>query len=732
MSISEASPQFCQTQSNNEIQEFLQGLKNRFSLLNVPDPEVVVADNCCHVRKAIKNVFPDTHVGLDVWHMLMRYNACILGSSSNHARGEITDDIVSAILKSCADKFNPAVYWPHEEQEKQLDAAFQKWAARGAWSAAAAKVHQEQLKHVKKGCLTRPRSDIPSDGSHIEGSHRGLEMMTTLSHDHIFCRNHRIDMESDDPSPFTLSTFGSHHIRLVDHVAREWNTLQAQADSKHAHLLTGAKILPTFQSVNSGETFGIVRSQFARGYQYFMDVKEEETEDLLDLSAQSPQHARQLLESINIDPALLSQPLPTSARIVPQAQSEQAQDIDDEIVIISHTSMSTAASVVPRGIMTSEHHIEHAPHDTCSPHSDQHNGPESARAIHKPETMPAVIKADDALDSSSATHQLPATVQVMILTPSPSSIRSAAMLPKVEIHSLTLSQRLFSLVTGLNPASFSIEAGDEFFLFMDLRAKHQWASYAMTPQKWVEAASIYDTKLEKLSRQYGRSSWTVWKTPRALMDKLAGDYKAKGSGSEDFWKKHCHAVPLLKGGSDLKKVGPLQRKLNACTQCKTIMWPGPKSSAENHKCSYCSDGVRMNPQISKKMLDGQTITVTEELLPWPQLSGIFENGTIFNPLAFLHTVERMYHQMVACKSSGGEYAMEYLAFAEMLHKRTITVSPPGSSGSINSSSDSSQATLILFRLFDSLTLGLVMCWARPEAIEAPKPSPQSPSRAGPW
>lgn len=70
----------------------------------------------------------------------IRYNVCILGGSGNHARPEITNDIVSAILKTRADKFNPAVYWSREEQERRLDKAFKKWAARGVWNSAAAKV----------------------------------------------------------------------------------------------------------------------------------------------------------------------------------------------------------------------------------------------------------------------------------------------------------------------------------------------------------------------------------------------------------------------------------------------------------------------------------------------------------------------------------------------------------------------------------------------------------------
>ncbi|KAI0365885.1 hypothetical protein BV20DRAFT_953368, partial [Pilatotrama ljubarskyi] len=144
---------------------------------------------------------------------------------------------------------------------------------------------------------------------------------------------------------------------------------------------------------------------------------------------------------------------------------------------------------------------------------------------------------------------------------------------------------------------------------------------------------------------------------------------AKESGKEDFWQKHCHAVPLMKsGGTDLRK-----RKNNTCRRCKAIMWPGPKGSPENHKRSYCSDGVRMNPQATQKTPDGKTVTITEDLPPWPQPSGIFENGTKFHPTSFLRTVAQLYSQMVMHLSTGGEYAMEYLAFAQMLHKRTIVV-----------------------------------------------------------
>ncbi|KAA1478100.1 hypothetical protein DENSPDRAFT_787688, partial [Dentipellis sp. KUC8613] len=54
------------------IRELLAGLKERFKVLNIAFPEMAVADNCCHVRSAIRSVFPEIRVLLDVWHFLTR------------------------------------------------------------------------------------------------------------------------------------------------------------------------------------------------------------------------------------------------------------------------------------------------------------------------------------------------------------------------------------------------------------------------------------------------------------------------------------------------------------------------------------------------------------------------------------------------------------------------------------------------------------------------------------
>jgi hypothetical protein len=129
----------------------------------------------------------------------------------------VAQDITKAILKTSATDKACATYWSKEEQEQKLQAAYEKWSKESTvWSAAASKVrlrltvckhtliyrqvHCEQMKHVRKGCLARPREDIPSDGSRIEGSHKawngiqrsfssGLVMFRALGHDFVLRRN---------------------------------------------------------------------------------------------------------------------------------------------------------------------------------------------------------------------------------------------------------------------------------------------------------------------------------------------------------------------------------------------------------------------------------------------------------------------------------------------------------------------------------------------------------------
>jgi hypothetical protein len=109
---------------------------------------------------------------------------------------------------------------------------------------------------------------------------------------------------------------------------------------------------------------------------------------------------------------------------------------------------------------------------------------------------------------------------------------------------------------------------------MRLRAEHKWASFKMSPSKWVEATKLYNSALESADQLRGRT--TIPKNPRALMTTLGavesiisdrvmtGNYKCElfwsisfhnltsyivltaQKGTETFWREHCHAVQLLK------------------------------------------------------------------------------------------------------------------------------------------------------------------------------------------
>ena len=72
-----------------------------------------------------------------------------------------------------------------------------------------------------------------------------------------------------------------------------------------------------------------------------------------------------------------------------------------------------------------------------------------------------------------------------------------------------------------DPHTLTIQSGDEFFLFMDLRKEHQWASFKMTSHKWVLATKAYNLQLESSCGLKGHPESYVAKNPHALMDKLS-------------------------------------------------------------------------------------------------------------------------------------------------------------------------------------------------------------------
>ena len=109
------------------------------------------------------------------------------------------------------------------------------------------------------------------------------------------------------------------------------------------------------------------------------------------------------------------------------------------------------------------------------------------------------------------------------------------------------------------------------------------------------------------------------------------------------------------------------------------MYPGPSGAPENHKRSYCADGVRQKPKPESADIS---------LPDWPQPHGIFVNGTEFHALTFLSKVRELYDKVVDCAAGDSDYSMEDEAFSRMLSSRTIF-------------SDNH----VLFRLFDLDTIG---------------------------
>lgn len=119
-----------------------------------------------------------------------------------------------------------------------------------------------------------------------------------------------------------------------------------------------------------------------------------------------------------------------------------------------------------------------------------------------------------------------------------------------------------------------------------------------------------------------------------------------------------------------------QRKSQICTRCHSIMYPkssGSSDSSENHKPGYCSDGAPVHFKSPGDVFwkaDGTKV----DHAPFPQPRGLFINkGKDMDPIVFLTVLRDLYEAVVVQKSDGGEKALEYEAFSEILRTRTSKV-----------------------------------------------------------
>ncbi|KAG1785108.1 uncharacterized protein HD556DRAFT_1435280 [Suillus plorans] len=576
--------------------ELLEGLKIRCKALDIPAPEVFVADNCCHVCSAVNVIFPDATMKLDVWHFIMRqahfpwhliiyklilrarYATVILNSSKNPHRKEVVAEISACILKKHAEGGNPAKYWDQTEQEMRLTSTFEKWACEGTvWSAGAHRVHEEQLKHVQKGCLEH--------GSRVEGSHKGWNSLqrahtsgivtfTGLCHDFVLQRNICVAFSRASKSDFITSTHGSHHVHLINRIAKQFNNLRLEDKA------TSTCCLPELVETPSEEHFRLVKSSFVSMFGGLLDVKAEESPveldmtgpklleplsgegDALNLALQSARS--EILEELNIDPQLLSQP--------------QAP-FDAQLTL------------------------------SCPPATT---------------TIPTAAVAEVADTSKATSHLAAITTNTQ---PQPTMKRKAddiVAISENEPPGMTRSQHFFTIATRIDARAMQISSNIEFHLFMDMRAEFMWISFKMTPKQWAVATETYNKYLEEKNRANGLEMLS--KIEVLVMNHVAkSDFKSR-SDSETFWRRHCHAIELIKA-----EPGKKIRKAHTCSRCKTIMYPGPENSGYNHRRGFCADGAK---QVSKIELPP----------PWPQPPGIFSEGKHFHPRAFLETVKQIYEQ----------------------------------------------------------------------------------------
>ncbi|KAJ7668743.1 hypothetical protein DFH06DRAFT_1378734 [Mycena polygramma] len=714
---------FCQSGSATEIVELIEGFKRRVELLGVKLPEMVTVDNCCTVGNKIRSVIPDIKVLLD---------SDTSGDSDMLSGSSVASITPDGVL---------AQYWSQADQETRLAAAYDKWAEQGGiWSAAAQNASTISI-HVRKGCLARPREDISSDGSRIEGSHKGwnsiqrsfasgLEMQTALGHDFVLRRNLRVatNGKAKSPTPFTESTFGSHHISLVDHTASIWNDLLggSRATSKSPF-----RPLPRLPDIQSGEEFGLVNSPHTDSFGGLFTIKQEPDDDGTEIIKElDPEAQDDLMRELKIDPAQLNIdpaqnvrpthhmiPPPTQTHVVSVSAASNLIEILDVDMNLTDDVSSTSVEM-PRGIKrktspdagypgTSVVHpeskkvrLEHTEVSKIPDSLDQAGLVDAALAGSKNvEVERSLYPIFGATSRLSAAPQaspipLPATPAAAVLA-SASLEELTAPLPKLKtpdgFPKLTRSQQLFNASTGTDPRSLKIHQGQEFYLFMDMRREFGWKSYEMTSRTWVQSTAEYNTRLRKLPG----GKQLISKNPRALLemlgviepkivDRLLTNNFKSAAGKTAFWTLHCQAVSFTKiegrepesTAEPSTEASKLSRKPQTCKRCKTIKYPGPTGAAENHKLAYCSDGFR-------------PATKNDYLPIWPLPTGIFTAGKEFHPRAFLAHVRELYEALITHKIDRGDFTMEQEAFFQLLEKRTVVDSTSGA---------------VMFKLFTEFTL----------------------------
>jgi hypothetical protein len=139
-------------------------------------------------------------------------------------------------------------------------------------------------------------------------------MLRELLPDFVLRRNLRVANRRDDKSSFVASTHGSHHIGLTNNIAAIHNRL------KKLEPTSKVDTLPELPNIDSGEVFGLTKSDYSTTFNGLLAAKEE-LSNIEDEAAQSLNFdtnddgtdlalraSRVVFEEWRIDTALLNQP----------------------------------------------------------------------------------------------------------------------------------------------------------------------------------------------------------------------------------------------------------------------------------------------------------------------------------------------------------------------------------------------------------------------------------------
>jgi hypothetical protein len=93
----------------------------------------------------------------------------------------------------------------------------------------------------------------------------------------VLHQNIRIASTREKPRPFAKSTYGSHHVWLINHVAKLWNSLV-----KRERMVTHLETLPELPVVLSKESFGLVSLKHVDTFGGFWDFTNGEDNNQID------------------------------------------------------------------------------------------------------------------------------------------------------------------------------------------------------------------------------------------------------------------------------------------------------------------------------------------------------------------------------------------------------------------------------------------------------------------